>query len=416
MKTVYLRILIILSILFLVSCADNLDLQGNLQNGKIGNFNGSLTVSFALCGEKGVYTNYMPVIYAKLTLTGPDSQTLVKEWNPGDPTVLSFSSSVSGEHTLSVIEVLSNFTTNSDSVVFYMLEGYNYYITVYLDGVYVSSNANDGTLDPYDTNMVLIEGGTFTYSQGSIPVTLAYDMYVARYETTFDEWLVYYHSGVTTNLPDDNGWGHDRMPLINVSWYDALNYCNWKSMAAGLKPAYDGYARLLDTNGQVTSNLSAVEGYRLMTEWEWEYVAREKGTASCNFAGSDNIDPVGWWSGNSSGMSHGVGSKTPTLQGCYDMTGNVSEWCFNEPTIYTGSQTNPAGNNSQYQLIKGEDITITGVIVPIEIPVTKIYRGGSYADTTQWGYFFLLIDTVIGDYSTNRDLTKGFRVIRTRIL
>ena len=395
----------------IVSCSDDLGLEtatGGVQNGLLTvNYN---LVSALSNATKGVTTNYFPVVYARFTLTDPDGITQTQEWVPGDSTVIRFSSQKIGNHTIGYTEVLSNFVTNNSSAVLYMRPGYNYYVTIDLRGMSITTNEDD---------MVLIEGGTFTYSQYStpdIPVTLTYNFYISKYEITFNDWLVFYDGGVTTNLPPDNSWGTDRMPLINVSWFDAINYCNWRSLKEGLQPAYDLNARLIDTNGQVTTNLTAVEGYRLLTDWEWEFVAKERGASSYKFAGSDNLGAVAWWSGNSTGQTHQKGLKAPTLQGVYDLTGNVSEWCYNEPNGFSVCVTNPVGVNSQYELVSSKDLTITGVIVPIEIPVTKSIRGGSYADTSWLDYFYFLNNMVLGDYSTNKSTVRGFRIARTQII
>lgn len=405
--------LIFINLLFaflFVSCSLGIDgLSGNSKESNPC----FLTVNFDATSGKSVVTNFIPVNYALFTLTGPDGSVQQKEWHSGDPVSLIFRSDIYGNHTLTALEIFADQSTNIESVVFSMQAGFNYYISVDLEKMVITSNENQ---DHLDSNMILVQGGTYDYSKNGIPVTLTYDMYVSRYETVFDEWVALTNTASVTNMPYDNGWGMGRRPLLNVSWYDAVDFCNWKSLASGLKPAYDGQARLLDTNGQVTTDLASVEGYRLMTEWEWEYVAREKGTVNYSFAGGNDINLVAWWSDNCGGMTQAVGSKTPTLSGFFDMTGNVSEWCFNEPTTYTSAVTNPVGFNSQYEYLPGsKDTTITGVIEPIVIPVTKIYRGGSFSDTSKWGYFFLLINTLLGDSPTNKTPDKGFRVVRTKM-
>ncbi len=104
-------------------------------------------------------------------------------------------------------------------------------------------------------------------------------------------------------------------PVERVSWEDAIAFANARSALEGLSAAYDA-------DGNV--DLDA-DGYRLPTEAEWEYAARAgDGTA---FAGSDDVDEVAWYDGNSDASTHPVATLAPNGLGLYDMSGNVWEWC-----------------------------------------------------------------------------------------
>ncbi|MDD4479579.1 MAG: SUMF1/EgtB/PvdO family nonheme iron enzyme, partial [Mesotoga sp.] len=103
--------------------------------------------------------------------------------------------------------------------------------------------------------MVLVEGGTFMMGDefGDLvdfcrpvhEVTLTYDFYIGKYETTFDEYDAFCE--VTgRSKPNDEGWGRGSRPVIYVSWRDAIAYCNWLSEKEGLPKAYDTIGNLLD--------------------------------------------------------------------------------------------------------------------------------------------------------------------------
>ncbi len=148
-----------------------------------------------------------------------------------------------------------------------------------------------------------------------------------------------------------------RRPVENVSWYEAVEYCNKLSEKEGLAKCYE-------VEGKVVKWPQGVgcRGYRLPTEAEWEYAARaEEGTV---YAGSHKADDVAWFRDNSKGETHEVKSKEklPNQWGLYDLSGNVWEWVWDEYGAYKGeSSKDPVG--------------------PPEGVASRVVRGGSWDDT-----------------------------------
>ncbi|WP_020388431.1 formylglycine-generating enzyme family protein [Kribbella catacumbae] len=112
------------------------------------------------------------------------------------------------------------------------------------------------------------------------------------------------------------------LPATDVSWLDAVRYCNELSVTEGLVPAYglvDG-----DRDGERVTCDWTVNGYRLPSEAEWEYACR----AGSREARYGELDEIAWYRDNSDGRVHEVGGKVPNRWGFHDLLGNVWEWTW----------------------------------------------------------------------------------------
>jgi len=169
--------------------------------------------------------------------------------------------------------------------------------------------------------------------------------YIGKYEVTFDLYNEYCLSE-GKSIPKDNNWGRGKRPVINVSWYDANEYCNWLSNKTGFH-------------------------FRLPAESEWEFACRANSTT--RFYWGDEMNKKYCFNGKARrGKTHIVGSKKPNKFGLFDMSGNVYEWC--EDKYESKFQI----RGSSYKFPKLYKKNSSGNPVFLEWGNKRIIRGGDF--------------------------------------
>ena len=197
-----------------------------------------------------------------------------------------------------------------------------------------------------------------------------------RYEVTYEQWDACVAAGGCSHKPEDRGWGRGQRPVIKVSWEDAQQYVKWLSGKTG-------------------------KGYRLLSEAEWEYVARA-GTSTPFWTGQmisaaqANFDGRYTYNGSEKGeyrqKTVPVGSFGANAFGLYDTAGNVREWVQD---VWHDNYSGAPSDGGAW--MSGGDQT------------RRVLRGGS------WDYFPLVLRSAIRNrYSPDyRDDDTGFRIART---
>ena len=238
---------------------------------------------------------------------------------------------------------------------------------------------------PIIPEMILVEGGTFDMGcteeqepgcsdhENPIHQVTVASVYAAKHEVTQSQWQFLFGNN-PSRYTDCGG----NCPVDQISWYDAIVYCNRLSENEGLTPCYYAdedytqiYGKPNDTwnlpNAGEVFWLQTANGYRLPTEAEWEFVARGGNQSQgYTYAGSNDIEDVAWYKDNSGIETQPVSSKIPNELGFFDMSGNVWEPCWDSyDSAYYNESPNcqPTGPNDR---------------------INCVFRGGSFSNAIRF--------------------------------
>lgn len=279
---------------------------------------------------------------------------------------------------------------------------------------------------------ILIQGGVFSMgnsnfysfmSQGDIegeqgkrkienldhPVFLD-DFYLSKYEVTVKDYMAFVNE-TKTNYPcwQQNGSLYnletginkkfkktvsylvDNHPIIGVTWFNAINYCNWKSEKSGLEPCYE-------VNEYNVSYNPEANGYRLPTEAEWEFAARGGMKSKYyQYSGDNKPEKVAWIILNSLNKLHIIGQKQPNELNLHDMSGNVREWCWD---YYS---------NEYYK-----DFKKISNIIKIENPTGPVFGSERTLRGGGWKSQAIATTTRSKESPEKCDVDIGFRIARSK--
>lgn len=259
-----------------------------------------------------------------------------------------------------------------------------------------------GDLLKIPKDMTIVKGGTFKMGDvnGESDEKLVHDVnvnsfFISKFEVTQADYKAVMNQNPSTFIGE-------KKPVDNVSWWDAIKYCNKKSISENLPVAYNELTgELLDAQGKVTKDITEVVGYRLPSESEWEYAS--KGgfkTENFTYSGSNTLSDVAWFGYESSDKTtHDVGTKKSNELGIFDMSGNVSEWVYDSylSDAYNQIISNNSNTNNYFSFgNKGY----------------RTYRGGSWDFLPMYQHVY----TRSGTDPNHKDRNIGFRIAKNIIL
>ena len=275
--------------------------------------------------------------------------------------------------------------------------------------VYTKSNGSDcydedwmapGTIDC--EAYVDVPAGSFTTGPSNyslVPMNIEFSHDLVSFVTEIpqaiavvEDPLLQFTNPLTSGLAGPYAGGAmpdgPEFPAHSISWVQAVEYANYMSEISGLTPCYN----LL--NNYLIADAFNCNGWRLPTEFEWEYMA--KAGQGFLYAGSDDVNEV------ATDVFEPVGSTIPNAFGLYDMSGSLHEWT-NDVFSLTYS--------SYQSLIGYPDLTDPWLVI---IGTDKAIRGGGW-DSVDLGYLEELeVEHRLGANLTSVEETIGFRLVRSK--
>ncbi len=233
-------------------------------------------------------------------------------------------------------------------------------------------------------DFVLVPGETVQNSIVTGRSVKVADLYVSDHEVTQAEYKAVMGKNPANNKNDKA----EKLPVENVSWFDAIIYCNKLSIKEGLNPCYkvgdstdpDEWGLLTDVTAVVY--MSSQNGYRLPTESEWSYIAQKAKRTNTDFT------KLAYYAENGDGKTHSVKYKLADELCLCDLLGNVSEWCYDW---------------------YASDIQKAGATGPIK-GTKRVIKGGSYKSSGTQDSIIALREAASPSEKSD---SVGFRLVRT---